>query len=715
MEAGKSADLAWQARADLKLLNHELPRVDGPVKVSGRARYTHDIRLPGMLWGRVLCAPAPCGKVTIDLAAAKKIEGVAEAISLFPDGKLDGRIGYLGQPIAAVAARTPELAEDGIRAIALKIEREPWAVDHAQATAENAPKARKDGNVSKEDTVGDEGEAGSALAAADARVEASYSVPIQHHASLETHGVVVDMRGDEATVYASTQGTFTIPEDAAGVLKLETSKVVAIVEHMGGGFGSKFGIGAEGRAACLLSKALKRPVHLLFTRADEFVAAGNRSGNRQTLKGGASKDGRFVALVGDVTKLGGVGGGSFPGRGPYIYTVEKSFLRVRSVFTHTDSSRAMRAPGHPQASFGIESLVDELAYAIAMDPLEFRKKNLKSPNYARHLDAVAKAIGWAEHPNKTKPGAADGGVRTGIGFAVSTWSGGGGRECVVDVKVERDGSVTSSVGSQDLGTGVRTYVAAIVAEELGLELAQVQAKIGDSRLPNANASGGSTTTASLAPAVKDAAVNARDLLAERFAKTLEVPKERVRFAAGRVVDADDPKKSLEWKKACATLPSEGLSARGKWQAGLSSNGIQGAQAAKVEVDTLTGRVRVLAMACMQNCGLPLNRLALQSQIQGGMVQALSYALLEERVIDRDLGLMLNANFEDYKLAAALEMPEMTVIIDDQDDRGVIGVAEATIIPGHGAIANAVFNACGARVRDLPLTPDRVLAALGKVG
>ena len=702
---------AWPPRAALTVLNHDLPRVDGPAKVSGRARYTHDVRLPGMLYARVLCCPLPCAEVTLDLAPARKIPGVEGVIEL-----MTGKTGYLGQPVAAVAARTPEQAEDGLRAIVLTLVPKPWAVDHAQATAEGAPKAGRNGNVSKENVAGDAKDAEAAIAGADAVVEATYTLPVQHHACLETHGVVVDYRGgDQATVYCSTQGTFTVLDDAPGELGLKSSQVTAIVDHMGGGFGSKFGIGIEGKAACMLSKQLGKPVHLMLERPDEFVTAGNRSGSRQTLRAGASRDGKLLGFVGDVTKLGGTGGGSFPGSRPYIYSFEKSCVRVRSVYTHTDSARAMRAPGHPQASFAMESLVDELAAKLAMDPLEFRKRNLKDPVYRRHLDAVAREIGWPDHPNKTAPAALADGIGVGIGFAVSTWGGGGGDGCEVDVRIDRDGSVVASVGTQDLGTGVRTYVAAIVAEEFGLPLDAVVARIGDSRLASATPSGGSTTTASLAPSVKNGAAKLRGMFAERLAKTMGVDEARLRFAGGRVADEQDSKKSLSWQQACAVLGQEGLSARGTHQADLAANGIHGAQAAKVRVDTLTGRIEVLKMVCMQDCGLPLNRMAIRSQIQGGMVQALSYGLLEERVIDPQSGWALNANLEDYKIAHPLEIPEMVALIDDEDARGVIGLAEATVIPGHGAIANAVFNACGARIRDLPMTPDKVLAALGKVG
>lgn len=710
IEVDDVGDMAWPSRGSLALLNHDLPRVDGPAKVTGRARYTHDVRLPNMLFARVLLCPLPRAAVTLDLEAAKKIPGVAAVWSIGP-----AETAFLGQPLAVAAAATTEAAEDAIRAIVVKIAPKPWAIDASQAVAAGAPEVRSGGNLSKESTGGDEKEATAALGKADAVVEATYTLPVQHHACLETHGVVVDYRGgDEATVYGSTQGTFTVRDEAAGELGLSSSRVTSIVEHMGGGFGSKFGLRPLGQVACKLAKELKRPVHLMLDREAEFLTAGNRSGSRQVLRGGASKDGRLVAFVGDVSKLGGIGNGSFPGGRPYIYAFEKSFLKVRSVYTHTDSSCAMRAPGHPQASFAMESLVDELAYKVGIDPLTFRKKNLKDPVYHRQLDAVAREIGWEAHSNKAAPATLADGVGVGIGFGVATWGGGGGDGTEVEARVERDGSVVVSVGTQDLGTGVRTYVSAIVAEELGLPLDAVVARIGDSRLGRATPSGGSTTTASLAPAVKDAATKLRASLAERLAPTLKVEAAKLLFSGGKVADEQDPKRSLAWKQACATLGQDGLAARGSFQADLQASGVHGAQAAKVEVDTLTGRIRVLKMVCMQDCGLPLNRLAIRSQVQGGMIQALSFGLLEGRVVDPAGGWALNANFEDYKVAHAFEIPEMVVLIDDEDTRGVIGLAEPTVIPGHGAIANAVFNACGARIRDLPMTPDKVLAALGKV-
>ncbi len=700
----------WGPRAALKVLDKELIRVDAPVKVSGRAVYTHDVRVPGMAWARLLLAPQPATKITkLDFSACAKVPGYLGHVVIEAE-----ETRWLGQPVAAVAGATSEAAEDALRAIVLEYEALPFVLDRDSALKPDAPKVSRRGNQSKPQTRGDEAKAKAAIEAAPHKASGTYSVPVVHHACLETHGAVVDWRGgEEATVYCSSQHTFGFAGDAAKTLDLKSSAVTGIVEHMGGGFGSKFGFGQEGDAAAKLSKLLQRPVHLMLTRKDEFLMGGNRSGSHLELAGGMDANGALVGFTARAHKQGGIGDGSLSGL-PYIYKCAEAWTEVSGVRTNMDSSRAMRAPGHPQASFATESLLDELAYAAGLDLVAVRKANLEDKVWHRQLDRVAKEIGWFEHPHRTQPGTAKAELCTGIGFAISRWGGGGGPACEVEVAIERDGSVTSSVGSQDLGTGVRTYVAAIPAEEFGLPLSAVVARIGSTRLGNANGSGGSVTTASLAPAVKDAAYNARRAFAEVLAPLLGCTAAEVQFADGGVQTSAPGGKRLTWKQACAALPEAGLRAKGVWAAHLQGNGIHGAQAAKVEVDTLTGRVRVLHMVCMQDVGLCLNRAATRSQINGGMVQALGYALLEERVVDTALGLQLNPCLEDYKLPHSLEIPKMTVILDDEDTRGVIGVSEAPIVPGGAAIANAIHNACGARIRSLPCTPDKVLIALGKV-
>ena len=699
----------WGARESMRLISREIPRVDGPDKVTGRAVFSHDVRLPGMAYARVLRSRVPAAKVKLDLEPARKIPGVLAVVELG-----EGEVRWLGRPIAAVAATTPEIAEDGVRAILVSYEEQGFAVTPEQAAADNAPKVNSRGNVRALSKNTDTTEIDAALSKAEVRVKGTWKIPVQHHASLESHGVVVDYRGgDEATVYASTQGTFTIPGDAAGRLGLKPNQVTAVVEHMGGGFGSKFGMGIEGEAACMLAKELKRPVHLMLDRASEFHAAGNRSGGEHDIEVGVGRDGKITAFKARVTRHGGVGQGSGHPL-PYIYARDNAtFVEDRCIHTHMDSSRAMRGPGHPQASFSMEGAMDECAYAVGMDLLEFRRINLpegKRELYMRQLERCAELIGWKAHPHKSAPDRSDAEVKVGIGFAIARWGGGGNGQCKVEVRIAQDGSVEVLSGTQDLGTGTRTYCASIVAEELGLELEAVRARIGRSTFGSANASGGSTTSASLAPSVKHAAHKARVALLEKVAQMLGTKASELEVRPGEIRVAASPSKRIAWKDACAALGPGGLSAQGEWQAHLAGNDIGGAQAAKVSVDTLTGEVKVLEMVAVQDCGLVLNLLAAKSQLQGGMVQSLSYGLFEERVVDPDLGLFLNANFEDYKIAGAADIPAMKAVFED-DPRGVIGMSEAAIIPGHSAIANAIQNACGVRLREMPMTADKILMGL----
>jgi xanthine dehydrogenase YagR molybdenum-binding subunit len=699
----------WGANDKHRVLNQPLRRVDGAVKSTGVAVYTQDVRLPGMLFGRLLLSPYAHAKVTkFDAAPAQKIEGVK---AVLPVVNVGGELRYEGQPVAAVAAVTPELADDAIRAIDVEYQELPHAVTAADAQRPNAPpvvppRPQQQGR-GQQQKQGNPEETANALASCEAVVDVEYRTPILHHSCLETHSIVADFRGgDTATIYASTQGTFTIPGDSARELGLQQGKVTSIVQHMGGGFGSKFGIGIAGQWACRLAKQLAAPVKMALTRRDEFLAAGNGPGSIQKFKAGANKDGTLVAVQAIQHALPGIGNGNLAGQ-PYQYKPLHSYRESSPINTNEDSSVALRAPGHPQASFAMESLMDELAYKIGMDPVEFRKKNAKDPAWHRQLDRGAKEIGW-ERRNQT-PGGGNGPLKRGMGCGIGAWGGGGNAQCVVDVTIERDGSVTAAVGSQDLGTGTRTYVRGIVAEELGLEVNDVTEKIGNSSYGNANASGGSTTTASLAPAVKDAAYNAKLEMAKRVAPLLGAQPDALLFDKRQIAGNG---KSLPWKQACAALPPGGLTARGQWKPGLSASGVHGVSFAEVEVDVETGKVRVVKMCHVQDCGLPLNRIALESQINGGMIQSMGMALFEGRVMDGEMGVMLNPGFGDYKLPGTLEMPQLVPIIDDGDERQmVIGMAEAANVPGVGAIANAVYNACGVRVRELPITPDKILNGL----
>src|SRR5229473_3024819 len=712
IEVDDDAGPGWGPNDKHTLLNHRLTRIDGPLKVSGSARYTYDVRLPNMLYGRILRCPHAHARLTkFDSSAASNIAGV-KAIIQTPLKEFR----FAGSPVAAVAATTPEIAQDAARAIVVEYEVLPHVVRADDAIKPESPEVlardpRKpdEKNLRLANKNGDPQKVETALANSDAVIEAEYYTPRIHHACLETHGMVVDYSGgNSATIYATTQGTFTIPADAADALGLPQSSVTATVQHMGGGFGSKFGIGIEGLLACKLSKETKTPVKLMLNRYDEFVMAGNRSGSWQKIKAGVNKDGTLVAVQATQYRLGGVGGGSQAPQPYGVYRAGETYREVYALQTNEDSSIAMRAPGHPQASFAMESLLDELAYKIGMDPVAFRKKNMRDEIYHRQLDRGAREINWEKRNAKAGGGA--GPLKRGMGCGAGTWGGGGNDQCKVSVTVGRDGSVLVAVGTQDLGTGTRTFTRAIVAEELGLQVRDVVEQIGNSKLGGANSSGGSTTAASLSPSVKDAAYKARLALAEKLAPLLGNAKlEEITFSGGNVTGGG---KSLAWKQACAALPAAGVTAHGEWRADLQSRGVHGVCFAEVEVDVETGKIRPLKMVQVQDGGLPLNRLTMESQINGGMIQSLGMAFWEGRVMDAKLGLQLNTGFGDYKLPGSLEMPEMIPIIDDEDKREVvIGIAEACIIPALGALANAVFNACGVRVRELPITPDKILVGL----
>ncbi|MGD0141324.1 MAG: xanthine dehydrogenase family protein molybdopterin-binding subunit [Tepidisphaeraceae bacterium] len=707
------APLSWGPNDKHRLLNTRLPRVDFPYKTTGTAIYSHDVKVPGMLHGRILRSPYAHARITsLDLSPALKIPGVKAAVAQVNVG---GTLRFEGDPIAAVAAATAEIADDAVHAIDVKYDVLPHAVTAEDAIKPDAPPVYPndqavENNVRHANARGDADTVADALSSADVVVEAEYRTPILHHCCLETHVVVVDYSGgDTATVYCSTQGTFSIVPDAADSLGLKASNVTGIVRHMGGGFGSKGGIGIEGRLACDLSKQAGAPVKMALVRRDEFVMAGNGPGSLQKFRAGATKDGKLTAVHVEQYALGGLGRGSLAGQ-PYVYHAGVVYRSAGSIHTNEDSSRPLRAPGHPPACFAMESLMDELADKLNMDPLEFRKRNLTDDAHLRQLDRGAKEMGWIRRSQT--PGATPGPVKRGFGCACGVWGGGGGPQCVVDLKIAQDGAVNVSSGSQDLGTGTRTYMVAVVAEELGLAMSDVKENIGDTRLGNANFSGGSTTAGSLSPAVKVAAMNAKSEVAKLVAPLLGAQPSDVVFA-DRKVSANG--KALDWNQACAALPAAGIAVRGEWKPGLSAGGAHGACFAEVEVDTETGHVQVVRMIGVQDCGLPLNRLAVESQINGGMVQGIGMALLEGRVMDAKLGVMVNSSFMDYKIPGCLEIPdEMLPLIDDDDPRQqVVGVGEPPSIPPAAAIANAVFNACGVRVRQLPITPDKILMGLGE--
>jgi CO/xanthine dehydrogenase Mo-binding subunit len=528
----------------LRVVSTRAPRVEAPDKVRGTARYTADVRLPGMLHGRILRSPHPAARVaSIDLAAAPVKRG-----------------------------------------------------DVAQGLRE-----------------------------AELTLERTYRTRCQTHAPLETHGVVAVWEGEELTLYASTHGIFAVRDGVAQTLGIAPEKVRVLTEHMGGGFGSKLGPTPEAAIAARLAREAGAPVRLMLSRAEDHLCAGNRPDSVQRLRVGAKRDGRFTALHLVSHGTGGVAGGAGTG-GPAraIYVIPNLLIEHTDVFTHLGPARPFRAPGHPQGAFALEQMLDELAAGVGLDPLEMRLRNLADPIREAQLRLAAERFGWKDREARRQAAAP---WRRGFGLASAVWYQTGRPGMRVELEVGRDGKVVLRSGSQDIGTGLRTVLGMVVAEELGLEVRDVTIRLGDTRLPLGPASGGSNTTSSLAPTTRVAAV--------------------------------------------------------------------------------------------QDCGLPLNRLTAENQILGGVIQGISYALLEERVVDHRFGVMLNANVEQYKIAGSLDLPEIEPILFDvylgSNATGTIGIGEPPTIPTAAAVANAVADALGVRIYELPMTPARVLAALARKG
>jgi xanthine dehydrogenase YagR molybdenum-binding subunit len=672
-------------------------RIDAPAKVSGAAKYSSDVQPDGWLYGMILRSKWAKARITnINLDKAAKMPGIKAAV-VAREGERTVR--YYGEELAAIAGTTKQACLDALRAIEVEAKELPFVVREEDARDPSSARVWEEHSNVSDPKLKEEGEVDKAFSECDAVVEGYFTTPVQLHHPLETHGNTISWTDDGVTAWASTQGISSVRDGCAKNLKIPQSKVHVITEFMGGGFGSKFDFGVEAGLAARLSQAAKAPVKMMLTRFDEALAVGNRPSSFQKIKLGAKSDGKLHAFelesfgsagIGSGGATGGGGGGAdFPA--PYIYKVPNFRSKQMSVAINAGSARAFRAPGHPTASFGMESIMDELAVKMNIDPVELRIKNDPSKVRQKEYQLGAERFGWKD--KYKKPGSLPGPIKTGVGCAGASW-GGGGRGTHADATISPDGSIEIRCGTQDLGTGSKTVIAVIAADMLGLKPEQIAVRVGDTNYPSSGGSGGSTTTASVAPAIHNVCTKALEELQKKTG----------------VEDA----RGGHWAETCKKLGVEPIHVSGQWQEGLSSSGAGGVQFAEVEVDTETGFVKVKKVTCVQDGGLIVSKLTCESQVNGGIIMGIGYALYEERVMDHTSGVVLNPNFETYKIPALGDMPDIEVIFLDMPERGVIGIGEPVTIPTASAVANAVSNAIGVRVGALPITPARVLEALGKL-
>jgi xanthine dehydrogenase YagR molybdenum-binding subunit len=710
------AEYKWPEPEKRSLIGKRISRVDGPDKVSGRAKYTYDINRPEMLYGKVLRSPYAHARIkSIDTSAAEKIQGVRAVHIINGPGR---ELNYEGAEIAAVAATSESIAEDAIRAIKVEYEVLPHYV------VDTDPKG--DPERARPLAAAVEGDPDKAFREADLVVEGTYGMPVITHCCLESHGSVAEWEGsDKLLVHISTQAISFVASQMAGQVGIPASNIRVKQDHIGGGFGSKFGPDVWDIAGAHLSKkAGGKPVKIMLERSAELKVAGARPSAYSRVRVALRRDGTILGWESESWGSGGIDQAAAGSPNiPYVFNIPNRRTQFTAILNNIGRSRAWRAPNHPQGCLITMSALDDAAAALGMDPLDFFLKNIsltgqRADLYAEQLRIAADMIGWKKlwHPRGDKT---SGPIKRGLGLSLHTW-GGRGHNSDCDLVIYPNGAVEVKMGSQDLGTGTRTAIQIVAADTLGLPLRAVKVLIGDNGYPASGASGGSTTIGGVSSSTRRAALDALDQLFARAAPALNAKPEELEAVGGRIQVKGNPRRSISWQRACQMLGSNPLVVRGKnpGPGNLTNVGVGGVQMADVSVDAETGIVRINKMVCVQDCGLIINLKAAESQCYGGMIMGICYALYEEKIVDKVTGRMLNPNMEFYKLAGIGDIGDLQVHLmtgKGHDERGVIGLGEPPVISPGAAISNAVANAIGVRVPFLPITPDKVLQALAKEG
>ncbi|MGZ4482636.1 MAG: xanthine dehydrogenase family protein molybdopterin-binding subunit, partial [Gaiellales bacterium] len=708
-----------------RVVGDPAPRVTARQRVTGTAVFTSDVRLPGMLEAAVLRSPhANARVISLDLDAARSVPGVravagpGDVPEYEGDRVLVDEPPFAGAAIAAVAADSREACRLALEALAPS-----YQVLGFVADLDGALEAHQ---FTEEPAEAERGDVEAAMSGCEVVVEAEYHSPAQMHNCMETHCAVADWRPDGLTVWSSTQAIYQGRSQLAKAFGLELERVRVICEFMGGGFGSKFGIGPEGVLAAELSRRAARPVRLVFSRRDENVAAGFRPPARMSFMVGADREGRLRAIEASAVMGMGVEGWAFPILEPVksLYACENVHTMVLPAKQHLGPAAAFRAPGVMEGTWAFEQVLDELAERLDIDPLELRRRNhtevdpgsgrpYSSKRLLECYDRAAELAGW-ENRDQLRSG---GRVRRGMGMASQYWWGGGGPPAYADVRLGSGGRPIVTVGIQDLGTGTMTACAIIAAERLGLPVDSVTVLAGDtSRAPHGPFSGGSMTLASIAPAVRAAGHQVRTQLLDLAADMFEIAGADLTLVDGEVRSADGtmqrPIGEVIDKLGNAWIVGTG--SRGPNPQGMAVNTF-GCQIAQVAVDTVTGRVTVERLVAVHDVGRIVNPMGARSQALGGILQGIGFALMEERVVDPTTGTVVNAGLEDYKVPTIADLPEVVCEFVGTPDphlpTGVKGLGEPPIIPTPGAIGNAVAHALGVRLRAAPYTPRRVLEAL----
>lgn len=736
-----------------ELIGKPLERVDGRLKVTGKAQYSAEFNLPQLAHAVVLQSTIAKGRIhKIDTQAAEASPGVLAVITHLNAPKLNevpedlksiqGKAGqkliplqsetiyYWGQHIGVVVAETLEEATYAASLIAVDYEQEEPVVDMMvrlkEAHSPNDPLGLGT------DTV--RGDVESDLARADVRIECSYTTPIEHHNPMEPSATIATWDGDKLTIYDATQGINSTATIVSAIQGIPKQNVRVLSYFVGGGFGCKGFTWPHTILAAIASRRVNRPVKFVLTRQQMFTSVGYRPRTLQQIALGATSDGKLTAIrhastnqtppyedfaepCGSIT--------------PMLYACPNVAVTHRVVQINMGTPTIMRAPGEASGSFALESAMDELAYALNMDPLELRLRNYADTDPQKNLPWSSKSLhecyrqgaerfGWTRRDPKVRS-MRDGDMLVGFGMATATYPV-YRRPAAATVQILASGRARAMSGTQDIGTGTYTVMAQVAADTLGMSVEQVHFELGDTQLPMASSSGGSSTAASVGSAVHLAAQSARHKLiaiatADPASPLHGLDKEQVMVEDGRCYAKDDPSRSETYADILKRHRMDFIETTSQLEAGSEQKQYSmhafGAHFAEVRVNPYSGEERVTRFVSGFGAGRILNAKTARSQVIGGIVFGIGMALLEHTVVDKRLGCIINANLGEYHVPVNADIPAIeTFFVEEEDTHvnplGVKGVGELGIVGSAAAIANAVYHATGKRIRDLPITLDKLL-------
>ena len=744
---------------DEKAVGKPVDRVDGRLKVTGQARYQAEAQVPNVTYGVLVTSTIPKGKIAgIDTSAADKVPGVLAVIShrnaprvAVPDNVralLDPDVGdplqpfqddvvyHHGQPIAVVVADTFERATHAAALVRVSYREEPAVTDFATAWGQaSAPSEEKGGDrPAKKSPDYRRGDPDKALAAAEVRVEQTYTIPTEHHNPMELHGTLAVWDGPKLTLYDKTQWVNNVQRQVAAAFGIPTDDVRVVSPFVGGAFGSALRAWVHVFIAALAARIVRRPVKVVLSRAQMFTVPGYRPYTVQKVALGATRDGTLTAIRHEGTAETSVYEEYTeallnPTR--FLYACPNVATRYRLAALNVNTPGSMRAPGEASGVYALESALDELAVALGIDPVELRLRNHADVNPQNDAPWSSKSLkecyrqaaerfGWSRRDPKPRS-MRDGRLLVGWGMATATWPT-HRMAATVQARILADGTAVMRTAASDIGPGTYTVMTQIAADALGLPVDRVRFELGDSRMPRAPVEGGSMTVASVGSAVHEAATAARakvlELVRDDDRSPLhKAPADQVDVEDGRLFRKDEPGRGETYADVLRRHGKEAIEVTQESKPGDAAKKFSmhafGAQFVEVRVDPDLATVRVARVVSGFAAGRIINPKTAHSQAIGGIVGGLGMALLEETVRDRRNGRVVNASLADYHVPVHADIPPLDAFFVEEHDPhvnplGAKGLAELSLVGVAPAVANAVYHATGRRVRDLPITPEKLL-------